>query len=57
VPAIDDIWHAATLKGCFPIAYADAFAAALVKSAETSLGAADTSVYATSPPPSDTLRG
>jgi hypothetical protein len=28
-PAIDDIWSAAMLKSRFPIAYADAFAAAL----------------------------
>ena len=29
VPSIADIWHAASLKGPFPISYADAFAAAL----------------------------
>lgn len=29
VPAKDDIWDAAILKSRFPIAYADAFAAAL----------------------------
>ncbi len=29
VPSSDDIWQAASLKGLFPIAYADAFAAAL----------------------------
>ena len=29
VPTNDDIWNAATLKSQFPIAYADAFAAAL----------------------------
>lgn len=29
VPAMDDIWDAAILKSRFPIAYADAFAAAL----------------------------
>jgi ribonuclease VapC len=29
VPAMDDIWNAAALKGQFPISYADAFAAAL----------------------------
>lgn len=29
VPAIEDIWNAASLKGLFPISYADAFAAAL----------------------------
>ncbi len=29
VPAMGDIWSAASLKGRFPIAYADAFAAAL----------------------------
>lgn len=31
VPAIDDIWDAAVLKSRFPIAYADAFAAALAQ--------------------------
>lgn len=31
VPTIDDIWNAATLKSRFPIAYADAFAAALAQ--------------------------
>jgi predicted nucleic acid-binding protein len=31
VPTIDDIWNAAILKGRFPIAYADAFAAALAR--------------------------
>jgi predicted nucleic acid-binding protein len=31
VPAADDIWNAATLKGRFAIAYADAFAAALAQ--------------------------
>src|SRR5579863_5369946 len=31
VPASDDIWNAATLKSRFPIAYADAFAAALAQ--------------------------
>jgi predicted nucleic acid-binding protein len=29
VPSAEDIWHAASLKGLFPISYADAFAAAL----------------------------
>jgi predicted nucleic acid-binding protein len=29
VPTADDIWHAASLKGRFPISYADGFAAAL----------------------------
>src|ERR1035441_157555 len=29
VPAFEDIWRAASLKGSFPISYADAFAAAL----------------------------
>jgi ribonuclease VapC len=29
VPTSEDIWNAASLKGRFPIAYADAFAAAL----------------------------
>ena len=31
VPALDDIWNAAILKSMFPIAYADAFAAALAR--------------------------
>jgi len=31
VPTSDDIWNAATLKSRFPIAYADAFAAALAQ--------------------------
>ena len=31
VPALDDIWQAATLKGLYPISYADAFAAALAQ--------------------------
>jgi len=31
VPAAGDIWHAASLKGRFPIAYAEAFAAALAQ--------------------------
>jgi predicted nucleic acid-binding protein len=31
VPASDDIWNAATLKSQHPIAYADAFAAALAQ--------------------------
>ena len=31
VPTADDIWNAAILKGRFPIAYADAFAAALAQ--------------------------
>lgn len=31
VPAADDIWNAASLKGRFPIAYADGFAAALAQ--------------------------
>jgi len=29
VPGMDDIWDAVLLKGSYPIAYADAFAAAL----------------------------
>ncbi len=29
VPALEDLWSAATLKGQFPISFADAFAAAL----------------------------
>jgi len=29
VSTAEDIWHAAMLKGRFPISYADAFAAAL----------------------------
>jgi predicted nucleic acid-binding protein len=31
VPTSDDIWNAATLKSRYPIAYADAFAAALAQ--------------------------
>lgn len=31
VPTIEDIWNAASLKSRFPIAYADAFAAALAQ--------------------------
>ena len=31
VPTLDEIWDAALLKGRYPIAYADAFAAALAK--------------------------
>jgi predicted nucleic acid-binding protein len=31
VPNADEIWDAALLKGCYPIAYADAFAAALAQ--------------------------
>jgi len=31
VPTAEDIWNAASLKGRFPIAYADAFAAALAQ--------------------------
>jgi ribonuclease VapC len=31
VPSAADIWNAATLKAMFPIAYADAFAAALAQ--------------------------
>jgi len=31
VPTADDIWSAAALKGRFPIAYADGFAAALAQ--------------------------
>lgn len=31
VPSSEDIWSAATLKSLFPIAYADAFAAALAQ--------------------------
>ena len=30
-PTVEDIWNAASLKGRFPIAYADAFAAALAQ--------------------------
>ena len=30
-PSADDIWNAASLKGRFPISYADAFAAALAQ--------------------------
>jgi predicted nucleic acid-binding protein len=31
VPTEDEIWDAAVLKGCYPIAYADAFGAALAR--------------------------
>jgi ribonuclease VapC len=31
VPTADDIWRAASLKGRYPISYADAFAAALAQ--------------------------
>jgi len=31
VPTADDMWHAASLKGRFPISYADAFVAALAQ--------------------------
>jgi len=31
LPNLDDIWEAASLKGRYPIAYADAFAAALAQ--------------------------
>jgi predicted nucleic acid-binding protein len=31
VPTAEDIWHAASLKGRYPISYADAFAAALAQ--------------------------
>ena len=31
VPSFEDIWHAASLKGRFPISYADAFAAELAQ--------------------------
>ena len=31
VPTMTDIWNAASLKGQFPISYADAFAAALAQ--------------------------
>jgi predicted nucleic acid-binding protein len=31
VPTFEEIWHAASLKGRFPISYADAFAAALAQ--------------------------
>ncbi len=31
VPATDDIWRAASLKGRYPISYADAFAVALAQ--------------------------
>jgi predicted nucleic acid-binding protein len=31
VPSLEDIWQAASLKGRFPIAYADAFAAAVAQ--------------------------
>ena len=31
VPTAEDIWNAAEVKGAFPVAYADAFAAALAQ--------------------------
>jgi predicted nucleic acid-binding protein len=37
VPTISDIWDAATLKGQFPISYADAFAAALAQKNDCAL--------------------
>jgi len=42
VPTIEDIWHAAALKGAFPISYADAFAAALAQKYNCPLVTGDT---------------
>lgn len=41
VPSMADIWDAAALKGQFPIAYADAFAAALAQRHECALVTGD----------------
>jgi predicted nucleic acid-binding protein len=41
VPALSDIWDAAILKSKFPIAYADAFAAALARKYECPLVTGD----------------
>jgi uncharacterized protein len=41
VPALDDIWNAALLKGRFPISYADAFAAALAQKYNCPLATGD----------------
>ncbi|MGA8029187.1 MAG: type II toxin-antitoxin system VapC family toxin [Bryobacteraceae bacterium] len=42
VPTSDDIWNAAALKGRFPIAYADSFAAALAQKYNYPLVTGDT---------------
>lgn len=42
VPTAEDIWNAASLKGRFPIAYADAFAAALAQKYNCPLVTGDT---------------
>jgi len=41
VPTAQDIWHAASLKGRFPIAYPDAFAAALAQKYKCALVTGD----------------
>jgi ribonuclease VapC len=41
VPSSDDIWNAASLKARFPIAYADAFAAALAQKHNCPLATGD----------------
>jgi ribonuclease VapC len=41
VPTSDDIWSAATLKSRYPIAYADAFAAALAQKYDCALVTGD----------------
>ena len=41
VPSLDDIWSAAEIKGRFPVAYADAFAAALARKQECPLVTSD----------------
>lgn len=41
VPTIEDIWAAASLKGGYPIAYADAFAAALAQKYQCALVTGD----------------
>ena len=41
VPSMADIWDAAALKGQFPIAYADAFAAALAQKYKCALVTGD----------------
>ena len=41
VPSLDDIWSAAEIKSRFPVAYADAFAAALARKQECPLVTGD----------------
>jgi ribonuclease VapC len=41
VPSIDDIWSAAEIKSQFPVAYADAFAAALARKQDCPLVTGD----------------